>query len=313
MEVSVTMILLATSIILLFILAGILKSKKALERELSSLEESYKLKSIELYEARENAKAESQRVAAELQEYRNQQLNQLNEEMRLKRQENDIEIEKRKASVDSILEDYKKSRFEALEQIVAAAENKAELAIEDAQIIMRQQLNEIEQLRRSQDAILEALRRKAVEEEKYNLRLSDGDRLEVADLQAIATRYPRVRQVVLKAIYDIYYAPEVKKLVSRIVGDSRVMGIYRISSRIDGRIYIGKSVDIRERWITHFKRAAGVESETTNLLYPAMRSQGLESFSFEIIEKVDDESKLSEREKYWQEFYKAKEHGFSVK
>ena len=44
-----------------------------------------------------------------------------------------------------------------------------------------------------------------------------------------------------------------------------------------------------------------------------MRQEGLDQFSFEIIEKVEDDTKLGEREKYWQEFYDAKSHGFSVR
>ena len=102
-------------------------------------------------------------------------------------------------------------------------------------------------------------------------------------------------------------------MIARVVGKEKISGIYRITSRKDGRIYIGKSVDIASRWVSHFKRAAGVENETTNLLYPAMREEGLDQFSFEIIEQVAAEINLGDREKYWQEFYDAKSHGFSVR
>ena len=39
---------------------------------------------------------------------------------------------------------------------------------------------------------------------------------------------------------------------------------------------------------------------------------GVENFSFELIEECDKEA-LNEREQYWQEFYGAKEFGYSIK
>jgi len=43
-----------------------------------------------------------------------------------------------------------------------------------------------------------------------------------------------------------------------------------------------------------------------------MKKFGPENFTFEIIEKCSRD-KLNEREDYWQEFYKAKEFGYSIK
>jgi hypothetical protein len=43
-----------------------------------------------------------------------------------------------------------------------------------------------------------------------------------------------------------------------------------------------------------------------------MKKFGPENFTFEIIEQCS-RAKLNEREDYWQEFYKAKEFGYSIK
>lgn len=43
-----------------------------------------------------------------------------------------------------------------------------------------------------------------------------------------------------------------------------------------------------------------------------MQKFGVENFSFEMIEECE-RSKLNEREDYWQEFFKAKEFGYSIK
>jgi hypothetical protein len=44
-----------------------------------------------------------------------------------------------------------------------------------------------------------------------------------------------------------------------------------------------------------------------------MMEHGIESFQFEVVETTTDTTKLSEMEKYWQEFFKAKEFGYSMK
>lgn len=43
-----------------------------------------------------------------------------------------------------------------------------------------------------------------------------------------------------------------------------------------------------------------------------MKAIGVENFSFEVIEECE-RSKLDEREDYWQDFFKAKEFGYSIK
>ena len=43
-----------------------------------------------------------------------------------------------------------------------------------------------------------------------------------------------------------------------------------------------------------------------------MLSTGVENFTFEIIEECSREQ-LNEREQYWQDYFKAKEFGYSIK
>lgn len=73
-------------------------------------------------------------------------------------------------------------------------------------------------------------------------------------------------------------------------------GIYKITNMLDGKIYIGQSKDIEERWRRH-KSCARNEDKKTRL-YQAMRKDGLENFSFEIVELCPIEQ-LNEREWYY--------------
>jgi group I intron endonuclease len=76
--------------------------------------------------------------------------------------------------------------------------------------------------------------------------------------------------------------------------------------------YVGQAVNIAARWKQHIKRGVGADTPTNNKLYPAMKKYGPEAFTFEIVEECPRE-KLDTQEDYWQEFYKAKEFGFSIK
>ena len=116
-----------------------------------------------------------------------------------------------------------------------------------------------------------------------------------------------------KAIYDVYYKPKVNELVLRIIGKQKVSGIYKIIHVQSGRTYVGQSVDIGNRWKQHAKRGCGADQITQNKLYPAMLQFGLESFHFEVVEEIEDTNKLNEAEKYWQEYFKAQEFGYSMK
>lgn len=76
----------------------------------------------------------------------------------------------------------------------------------------------------------------------------------------------------------------------------KVCGIYQIKNEINGKIYIGKSVDIFSRWQRHKDNAKDIKEKS--YLYLAMRKYGIENFSFSIIEELPKD-KLNERECFW--------------
>lgn len=78
--------------------------------------------------------------------------------------------------------------------------------------------------------------------------------------------------------------------------------IYKITNLINGKIYIGQSVDPQKRFKQH-KGGRG-----SPILYAAIEKYGVENFSFEVIES--DIENYNEREKYWIQYYNATKPGF---
>jgi hypothetical protein len=145
----------------------------------------------------------------------------------------------------------------------------------------------------------------------YKIQLSELDLEEIRILKNIAP-YLRDQEPLNKVIWKVYYEKPTTDLIGRVVGAGVHTGIYKITNLDNQKCYVGQAVNIADRWKQHIKRGLGAETPTKNKLYPAMIALGVENFSFEIIEECPRE-KLDEREDYWQEYFKAKEFGYSIK
>lgn len=75
--------------------------------------------------------------------------------------------------------------------------------------------------------------------------------------------------------------------------------IYKITNLINGKLYIGQTKNIKNRWHEHCLESAS--NRKNQILYNAMRKYGINNFKIEIIEgPVKD---YNEREKYWISYY----------
>lgn len=186
-------------------------------------------------------------------------------------------------------------------------------------IIQKQEeLNKISQelveAKAKQNAIVEANKRAEEVKQKeqfYKLNLSEIDIEEIKKLRSIIP-YLRSAEPINKVIWKVYYEKSYTDLIGRVIGQGIHTGIYKITNIENQKCYIGQAVNIADRWKQHIKRGVGAEAPTRNKLYPAMYELGPEQFTFDILEECD-KSLLDSREDYWQEFYQAKEFGYSIK
>lgn len=174
--------------------------------------------------------------------------------------------------------------------------------------------SKINQLQKNVDAaVAEAIRRQEMENQQdfYRIALSKDDIAEIQHLREILP-YLRDKTPLNKVIYKVYYEKPLTDMISRVVGTGIHTGIYKITHMDSGKCYVGQAANIADRWKQHCKRGVGAEDWTRNKLYPAMYSLGVENFSFEIIEECS-RAQLNEREDYWQDFFHAKDFGYSIK
>lgn len=92
----------------------------------------------------------------------------------------------------------------------------------------------------------------------------------------------------------------------------KTTGIYKIINCIDGKVYIGQSINIENRFIVHI---SNINNNKNSILYNTIRKYGIENFEFIIIEEIVDVNKLDERETYWIGHYKSNDrnYGYNIR
>ena len=146
------------------------------------------------------------------------------------------------------------------------------------------------------------------------LGISDLSISEIVELHAACNKMRLANPVPLyKAIYEIYFRGPVKELGVKL-NATGVCGIYKITNVNNGKVYVGQSVDIAERWKQHIKR--GTKCETGTIagagLYEVMFNEGVWNFSFCILEECEKEN-LNAREKFWISHFQSNEIGYNKK
>lgn len=118
--------------------------------------------------------------------------------------------------------------------------------------------------------------------------------------------YPELKKEFATIEWKKIWLPKIQDLCNKEGLDGKC-GIYKLTVIGDESIcYIGQAVNIKERWYDHIKKMIGVEGKGSEKLY----AYGPDELGWRVVEEVD-RSKLTERERYWIEFYGAKEFGLN--
>lgn len=191
----------------------------------------------------------------------------------------------------------------ALETAAALASKREEVRIAEEQLAT---------LRAKADAAIAAAKReeeKLLEIDKYKILVTELDLLEINRLREIAP-YFRNARAIYKIIWESYYRNNTTDLINRVIGAGTHTGIYKLTNLKNQKIYIGQAVDIGTRWKDHIKAGLGIDTPN-NMLYTAMMEDGVENFTFEVLEECG-RSHLNDREKYYIAFYRSQEWGYNM-
>ena len=178
---------------------------------------------------------------------------------------------------------------------------------------------EIDQIRIDLDKI-SATRAAAIqaqlEEEKiqqqaeyYSLSIDDVDKREIKILQSIENelRDPRPIRMI---IWQAYYSKKANDLAARVLGINEVCGIYKITNKNNKMCYIGQAKNIRERFREHMKCGLGIDTPANNKLYQAMYKEGIDNFTFEMLEECAT-ADLNKKEAFYINLYNSYDYGYN--
>ena len=86
--------------------------------------------------------------------------------------------------------------------------------------------------------------------------------------------------------------------------------IYKITNNINGKCYIGQTVNYERRFREH--KNCGYGNDDNNLLHKAIKKYGKENFSYEVLEGPIEN--YNEREQYWIKYYHSlqNEKGYNI-
>lgn len=210
---------------------------------------------------------------------------------------------------EDVVDNYKEEYLNTMEEM----SQKASATIsEKAQTIKTLEHNLL-RLQSIVQAATKANQRAQQELEKknyYRIQITDLDVQEIKKIREIES-YLRDTTPLNKVIWSAYYQNPCSEMLGRVVGPETKTGIYKITNMNNGMAYIGQSTNIATRWKSHIKRGIGADAPTRNKLYPAMLREGVENFTFEIVEECLVEE-LDERERFWIDYFQTKDCGYNV-
>lgn len=228
-------------------------------------------------------------------------------------------VEDMNKNANSAFEQYIETLEHSYNQIEREFENSIETLDISYASVQDQYLSKIDSVKadldkitRTRAAAIEAqLNEERIKKEKefYSIKLSA---LELKDVKVLRSIEPQLNnpRVLAMLIWQTFYRDKMTEVCNNVLGLPIVSGIYKITNQLNGICYIGQAVDVAKRWKDHAKCGLGIDAPASNKMYAAMQQDGLENFTWELLEKCTT-NELNEKEKFYIELYQAKEYGYN--
>lgn len=279
------------------------KTKK-IEQDIAAIEEQKKqlldnyTKAVADFEETYKKKAEDKKETIE--KIMNDQIQAIKDENNRQR----IELDKQKKEIfdnyGEVVKEYEEKKARAKEKYDKVMEEYDDTIAKKKEEIQ----NLIKQFKKDEEA--------REETDFYRIAIPESFKDDIAKLKSIAAQLSKP-STLYKLIWKEYYENSFNAMTGRVLGnDADKSGIYKITNIKNQMVYIGQTTNFKNRWRTHAKRAVKAEEGTSNRLYQEMWNEGLENFTFQVIE-ICNKDNLTEREKFYIDFYNSKDYGYNSK
>lgn len=225
--------------------------------------------------------------------------------------------------IDASMEEQRQKRQEDLDKLIDSKQKDVDAAILQLNEILKntqieteyeaaQYWNKVYQEKKKYESLLEPI--KQYEKEKqarlfYTIQLPEEYQADIEFLLTTVATKVQHPDIISKLVWAEYVKPNLDDTFKRIEIQAEP-GIYKLTSLINNKCYIGKSTNVKTRISDHFKSAIGIKSIADQAVHHAILKEGFWNWQIEIITYCDREQ-LNELEKYYIEFFKAQEFGYN--
>ena len=273
------------------------------KEELNNQIQANRIKLIELNDQTTSIQLEYKEIAAKRDELNSNFAKIFENETNLLNEKLDREAEKISQNFQKETQQYQQEYLEILTELTKDITNKLQ--------VKKEELNSISYELQVEKERIKQIHKEQTKLEEVRLMLTESEIEEIKKLREVA-KFIRDQEALNKVIWKVYYERPYNELMNRLFIDkNNSCGIYKITSMITGKVYIGQSVNIKERFRQHMKKGCGAEAMTKNKLYPVMYAEGIENFTYEII-RFCAPTELNKEERYWIDFYDSCNNGLNA-
>lgn len=187
---------------------------------------------------------------------------------------------------------------------------------EAARASLQETLDDLADWQKRRDAINADIQRAKLLEQQtdyYRICLSKSAKEDIAYLLSIVEKFNN-KETIYKLIWSEYIQQPFKTMLNHVLGNTEPRNvIYMIENITTKEIYIGKTkAEVSKRWTEHIKTSLNIGSISRTNIHKALFNNW-DNFTFSIIEQVDNDTNLSDREKFYIEFYQSNVYGYNIK
>lgn len=162
------------------------------------------------------------------------------------------------------------------------------------------------------EGLLQPLKQYEMEQQErlfYTIQVPDEYKEDIEFLLTTVAAKIQHPDIINKLVWAEYVKPYIDNTFKR-VGIEDKPGIYKLTSLLNGKCYIGKSTNIKKRIADHMKSVVGISTIADQTVHHIIAKEGYWNWTIEPIIYCEKEQ-LNELEKYYIDFFKSQSFGYN--